>query len=88
MASMWMTATMTKKLYTVRVTYDFVVVADDENDADMVGRGYAKDALSDMSIHDVDTDVTEGVTAYMWDNECIPYGGDGNTRTGEYLINK
>jgi hypothetical protein len=79
---------MSKKLYTVKVTFDYVVVADDENDADMVGRGYIRDALGDMSIHDVDLEVTEGVDAWGWDDDCIPYGGDGNTRTGEYLKNK
>lgn len=72
------------RLYTVKVSYDFVVVADSDREAEGVARGYAKDALSDMSIHDVDVDVVEGVSAWGWDDECIPYGGDGNTRTGEY----
>lgn len=80
-----MTMTTTKKLYTVRVSFDYVVVADDENEADAVGRGYVRDALSDMSIYDVDIDVIKGVETYGWDNECIPYGGDGNTRTGDYI---
>jgi hypothetical protein len=73
------------KLYTVRVSYDYVVLADSVNDAYAVGQSYIKEALSDMPIHDVDVDIIEGVSAYGWDNECIPYGGDGNTRTGEYL---
>lgn len=73
------------KLYTVTVTYDYVVLAEDENDADAIARGYAKDALGDMSIFDVNVDVQEGVHAQDWDDDCIPYGGDGNTRTGEYL---
>ena len=71
-------------LYTVTVSYDYVVVAEDLVDAEAVGRGYMKDALSDLSVYDVDIDVTSGVTAYGWDDECIPYGGDGNTRTKEY----
>ena len=73
------------KLYTVKVTYDYVVVAEDENDADAIARGYARDALGDMSIYDVDIEVYEGVSAEGWDDECIPYGGDGDKRTGEYL---
>lgn len=81
---MWMIMTMTK-LYTVRVSYDYVVVADDAHDAYLVGRDYMRDALSDMPREDVDMDVHEGVHAYGWDGACIPYGGDGNTRTSEYL---
>lgn len=72
------------KLYTVTVSFDYVVVADDIGDAIDVGRGYIKDALSDMSVHDVDIDAEFGVSAYGWDDDCIPYGGDGNTRTSEY----
>ncbi len=72
------------KLYTIRVSYDYVVVADNVEDAEAIGRGYANDALSDVGIFDIDVDVQEGVSAYGWDDDCIPYGGDGNTRTREY----
>ncbi len=75
------------KLYTVRVTYDYVVVAEDEDDAEDVGREHVRDALFDLSARDIDLDVVEGVHAYGWDDQCIPYGGDGNTRTGEYKKN-
>lgn len=73
--------TMTDKLYTVHVEYDYVVVADSDISAYAVAREYARDALSDLSTHDLDLDVTPGVTATGWDGECIPYGGDGNKRT-------
>lgn len=73
------------KLYTVKVSYDYVVEADTLTEAYLVGRRYIKDALSDMPITDVDMDAEPGVSAYGWDDDCIPYGGDGNTRTGEYL---
>lgn len=72
------------KLYTVSISYDFVVVADDEDHAHDLGEEYMKEALSDMSQMDVDLTVAPGVHACKWDDECIPYGGDGNTRTGEY----
>ncbi len=72
------------KLYTIRVSYDYVVVADNVEDAEAIGRGYANDALSDISIFDIDVDVQEGVSAYGWDDDCIPYGGDGYTRTRGY----
>ncbi len=72
------------KLYTVTVHFDYVVTAEDVADAEAIGRGYIKDALSDMSIFDVDIDIEEGVSAVGWDGDCIPYGGDGNKRTKEY----
>jgi hypothetical protein len=72
------------KLYTVKVSFDYVVVAEDQHDAYQVGLGYVKDALSDMSIHDVDMEVTSGVSAYGWDDDCLPYGGDGRKRTRDY----
>lgn len=74
------------KLYTVSVGFDFVVVADDGKEAYRVARESFKDALGDMSIHDIDLFITNGVTASGWDDECIPYGGDGNTRTIDYKI--
>ena len=72
------------KLYTVTVSFDYVVVAEDEADAELVGRGYIRDALSDLGQWDVDLDVRPGASAHGWDGECIPYGGDGITRTKEY----
>lgn len=81
---MWVTATMTK-LFTVRVSFDYVVVAEDDHDAWSVAIAEGRDAMRDISIHDCDIDISEGVTAAGWDDMCIPYGGDGNKRTGEYL---
>ncbi len=71
-------------LYTVRVTFDYVIVADDIYNAYGVAPGYAREALCDMDRNDLDINITPGVSAYKWDDECIPYNGDGNTRTGEY----
>lgn len=73
------------KLYTIKITYDYVVVAEDEKSAYHTGLNSAREALLDLDIHDCDIDVTEGVHAYGWYDDCIPYGGDGNTRTGDYL---
>lgn len=73
------------KLYTVHVSFDYVVVAEDEKDAWSVAIAEGRDAFSDISIHDCDLDIVEGVHASGWDDQCIPYGGDGNTRTSEYL---
>lgn len=72
------------KLYTVRVAFDYVIVADDIHNAWGVAANYARDALSDMDQLDLDIDVVPGVSAHKWDDEYIPYNGDGSTRTGEY----
>ena len=72
------------KLYTVSVGFEFVVVAEDGADAHRVARESIRDALGDVSSNDIDLFVTSGVTASGWDDECVPYGGDGNTRTGDY----
>lgn len=73
------------KLYTVRVSFDYVIVAEDIHDAYTIAPEYARDALFDMNRNDIDLAIVQGVSAYKWDDECIPYNGDGNTRTGEYL---
>jgi hypothetical protein len=72
------------KLYTITVSYDFVVVGEDVEEAYDNGMYYLREALSDMPRDSVGIDVVPGVHADGWDDECIPYGGDGNTRTGEY----
>ena len=79
------------KLITVRCTFDYVVVVDDNataTDEFASAVAYAREALSDVSTDYCDFDIQPYEAAkkpYMWDDECIPYGGDGNTRTGEYL---
>ncbi|CAB5207138.1 hypothetical protein UFOVP183_34 [uncultured Caudovirales phage] len=72
------------KLYTAKITFDFVVVAKNNHDAFLVALANMREAFSDLDRHDVDIDVEKGVHAYKWDDECIPYGGDGNTQTAEY----
>ena len=72
------------KLYTVSVSYDFVVVAKDMEEAYQIGHENIQEALSDMSSHDVDLHVVTGVHAEGWDDRCIPYGSDGDITVGEY----
>jgi hypothetical protein len=74
------------KLYTTKVSFDFVVVAENANDAFGVALENMREAFSDLDRHDVDLDVEHGANAYKWNDDCIPYGGDGNTRTAEYKI--
>jgi hypothetical protein len=82
---------MTKKLFRVSVEFDFVVVAEDDGEScwDAVEQ-HAREAFCDlvssqMSYHVVPFKMEDMRKTTGWDEECIPYGGDGNTRTGEYL---
>jgi hypothetical protein len=78
------------KLVTVRASFDYVIVVDDsaeyENEI-VLALNNLNDAARDLSVHDWDVDVYdyEQVKPNGWDDDCIPYGGDGNTRTSEYL---
>ena len=76
------------KAYMVEITTHAVVMADDEAHAYAVAETYKRDALHD----DLDPRIEiEGEVAHVeqlghgWDGECIPYGGDGNTRLSALL---
>lgn len=73
-----------KRLYTVTVTFDFVVAADSEFKAHLVAERQLKNAVDDISPQYVDVEIGYGVRAEGWDDECIPYGGDGITRIKDY----
>ena len=72
------------KLYTASVTVDYVIVAEDLDEAFRKAQDYFPRAMSDVDGTMFVPDVSEGVHADGWDDDCVPYGGDGNTRTGEY----
>lgn len=72
------------KLYTVTAEFEYVIVADDIADAYSVAEDYVRDALTDISYSDIDYTIVPGAKARGWDDMCIPYGGDGDKRTGEY----
>ena len=74
------------KLYTAKVTFDFVVVAKNSNEALQVALFNMRDALGDLDQYQVDAEIEPGIHTYKWDDDCVPYGGDGNTRTSEYKI--
>lgn len=78
-------------LYNVTVTLEtkIVVVAEDEDHAWQVARDEAREAI-DNDRPDPDVSVRGEVTSEKhlrdgWDGECVPYGGDGNTRIGALL---
>lgn len=77
------------KLYMVDITTHIVVAAHDKDHALDVARDCRRDAISDDM--DPQIDVGREVTKLQdledgWDGECIPYGGDGNTRLAELLL--
>lgn len=72
------------RLYTVRVTFDFVIEADSLTSVASVVEDNVQAAFNDIAQYLLDYTVKPGVHADGWDDECIPYGGDGNTRTGDY----
>lgn len=72
------------KLFTASITFDFVVAAENETHAHQVAMDEMREALNDMCRYDADIHITKGVSASSWDGDCIPYGGDGNTRTKDY----
>ena len=75
------------KLYTVELTTTAVVAAESESDAWQVA-GYCKREI----VNDNTTDifVMQDIKGFDelpddWDEMCIPYGHDGNTRIREIL---
>lgn len=78
------------KLKTVSVGFDFVIVVNDDDSytkQEYVARSHIRDALSDAIYDCVNIDIWPYPDAPCegWDGDCIPYGGDGNKRTSEYL---
>lgn len=72
------------RLFTVSASFAYVVEADSLKDAHNAAYRYMRDAFGDLSTCDIDCIVDHGINAEWWDNDSIPYGGDGMTRTGEY----
>ena len=79
-----------KKLLTVTVEYEFVIVCDDDADEKeqyRIAGEESREAFLDLGHHNLDFFICdyERHKPNGWDDLCIPYGGDGNTRTNEYL---
>lgn len=77
------------KLMTVTCHFEYVIVVEDDAefvDAIDVATETVREAFSDISIFDLDLYVVpyDHYKPNDWDDLCIPYGGDGNTRTSEY----
>lgn len=75
-------------LFLVTVSSTAVVVADNADDAYQVAQDHVRDIISDDCSPNIDVEREVTALAHLdggWDAMCIPYGGDGNTRTGELL---
>ena len=68
---------------------DMVVEADNEDDAWNAAREDCRDAVSDslqsIQIHVIGEIKRTDKLPPGWDKDCIPYGGDGNTRIRDLL---
>ena len=78
-------------IYNVRVKFEttMVVIADDEDHAYQVAKEEARQAIDDER-PDPDVNVRGEVTSSRhlrdgWDENCVPYGGGGNTRLCDLL---
>lgn len=78
------------KLYEVEIIVRAVILADNMADATSVSMREARDIVrhDDMGDCDVVCEIKDaGSLPPGWDVQCIPFGGDGNTRISEYLAN-
>lgn len=77
------------KPYAVEVSFTMIVMAEDEGDAYQCARECGSEAWGDT--YDPKFEVCEDMKTeadlkrYKWDGQCIPYGGDGNTRLSDIL---
>lgn len=80
-----MVSKLTEKLYTVSVTYDYVVVAKDLDDA------YKQAWDNILAVRDLPEDAIDMLVSQgwsqdncEWDGNWIPFGGDGIKKTKDY----
>jgi hypothetical protein len=78
------------KLYEVEITTIAVIAADDESHAQQIAESEARQIFSDDLSPRIKLDGEVKSLDRLqqgWDGECIPYGGDGNTRLKDLLPN-
>lgn len=77
------------KPYMVEITTYGVVMAEDEVHAHQVADSYKREIFGDDWNPRIEVDgavVKVEDLAHGWDGECIPYGGDGNTKLADLLM--
>jgi hypothetical protein len=77
------------KAYSIEVSFTTVVMAEDEMHALKVAEATSSEAFCDTSDHDygMPRAITEEkqLLSIGWDGECLPYGGDGETRLSDII---
>jgi len=75
---------------TATVQFTMVVVANDEAHAEEVAQEHVRRALEDEPMCISVTGEVQAVSHLRdgWNGDCIPYGGDGNTRLNALLAPK
>jgi hypothetical protein len=71
------------KIFAVRISTVAIIVAENEEEAADIAVEEEHSILTDETCeHDAPEVVASeaDLTRHGWDGECIPYGGDGNTR--------
>ena len=69
------------KLYTVTLTFQYVVAASNSKHAEELAEKYAADAWGDSRWKDMTTTIEEYQSALGWDDDCFPYGWYGGDLT-------
>jgi hypothetical protein len=72
------------KFITVTATFQYVCVIDEDEDEYGVAEEYVREAMNDLGPYNIEYGITDGIHCSDWDDMCIPYHGDGNTRTSDY----
>lgn len=76
-------------MYAVELTYNAMVIADSPEEAVQKARHAARDIVNDSPDCDprvlAEISAADQLSRYGWDDRCIPYGHDGNTRIKEIL---
>jgi hypothetical protein len=73
------------KLYTVRVSYEFVIVASDDEDANLTAWHWHQDGLHSRR-NEIQMDIQRGVHAKGWTDDVCPvnYDRPGDKTIGDY----
>ena len=76
------------KLFKVTCTFDFVVAAEDRNEAYFVGRDQAGTAYRDMSSDCAEIDVSDYTLGSVdgWEGSIEPYGESNGKTTAEIML--
>ena len=74
------------KLYTVKMTFEFVVVAEDEKAAKAAAMGCSGEALGMTEYQDIAVEIRPGADAKGWEHPtCIPVNCTEDKSIRDYL---